>query len=162
MLFFSLPQEATELLEERLHHLQESGAFARQVAKHALLSGGGAVSDSIQILSLVSGGSGGLAGGLGKVGAEAAAKIFGEDVGKEISKLLLHSSGRLLSGSVTVVLGGATMAYDIYRLGGELEHLSTGGKREAAAEKLRDIARQLEVALGGLGEEEAEVEEKKS
>ena len=34
----------------------------------------------------------------------------------QISKLVLHTSGRVLSGSVTVVLGGVTMLYDIYKV----------------------------------------------
>ncbi len=108
------------------------------------------MSESLRILSLVSPGSG---AGLGQVGAEAAAKIFGEDFSKEVSKLVLHASGRALAGTVTVVLGGATMAYDIYRLNGDLEPL-LGKGGDAAAGHLREIAKQLEEAMGEITEPE--------
>lgn len=50
------------------------------------LRGAGAASDSLYIAGLVSGGAGAGGGVIGKVGTEAMAKIFGEDVGKEVTK----------------------------------------------------------------------------
>ena len=102
--------------------------------------------------------SGGVANGAGmglsKVGVEALGKIFGEDVGKEVSKLILHTSGRVLAGSVTVVLGGATMLYDIYKVNTELAELSKMG--EKGADEIRNIAAELEKSLLDLIGEERE------
>ena len=50
------------------------------------------------------------AGILASVGT-ATAQIFGEDIGREVSKAVLITSGRIFSGAVTVVFGGATMIY---------------------------------------------------
>jgi hypothetical protein len=61
----------------------------------------------------------------------------------KVSKILLHTSGRLLSGGITVVFGGITMAYDIYKLSTEVEAIAT--KREGDA--LREISTQLEISL---------------
>ena len=61
----------------------------------------------------------------------------------QVSKILLHTSGRLLSGGITVVFGGITMAYDIYKLSTEIEAIAT--KREGDA--LREISSQLEMSL---------------
>ena len=86
-------QESTTHLQESVVKLQES-QLARKIAKDVAISGAGAATDSLYIAGLVSGGSGG-AGVLGKVGTEAMAKIFGEDVGKEASfliQLLKHSN----------------------------------------------------------------------
>ena len=55
----------------------------------------------------------------------------------------MHTSGRLLSGGITVVFGGITMAYDIYKLSTEVEAIAT--KREGDA--LREISSQLELSL---------------
>lgn len=63
----------------------------------------------------------------------------------QISKLLLHTSGRIISGSVTVVLGGVTMLYDIYKLSGEVTDMAKLG--EEGASEIRTIADQLEEAL---------------
>jgi len=152
-------KETTEDLEHMVFELRES-ALAREVAKEAILSGGGAVSDSLTIFGLVTAGGG--AGAIGKIGVEALAKIFGEDVGKELSKVILHSSGRVLSGSVTVVLGGVTMIYDIYKLSNELEAIAKLGTEGAS--ELRVIADQLEESLLTLHakrQEETAAEEEK-
>ena len=65
-------------------------------------------SNSFKIVQLVCQGSG--AGILASVGT-ATAQIFGEDIGREVSKAVLITSGRIFSGAVTVVFGGATMIY---------------------------------------------------
>ena len=53
----------------------------------------------------------------------------------QVSKILLHTSGRVLSGAVTVVFGGATVIYDIYRLNSEVQTLA--GKGKDGAEDIR-------------------------
>ncbi len=144
--------------------------MVREVASDLIKGGAGVTTDSIYIAGLI-GSGGGAAGTFGKIGGEAVAKIFGEDVGKEVrtysestlkvrdphlistiqlqvSKLLLHTSGRLLSGSVTVVLGGATMLYDIYKLNREMGEIAKLGAEGAS--EIRTIADQLEETLGEL------------
>ena len=49
-------------------------------------------------------------------GLEAVSQIFGENVNKEIVKLLARTSGQVLSGTVTSVFGGVTMLWDMYQL----------------------------------------------
>ena len=56
---------------------------------------------------------------------------------------MLHTSGRVLSGGITVVFGSITMAYDIYKLSTEMEAIAT----KKAGDELREIANQLEIAL---------------
>ena len=56
---------------------------------------------------------------------------------------MLHTSGRVLSGGITVVFGSITMAYDIYKLSTEMEAIAT--KKDG--DELREIANQLEIAL---------------
>jgi hypothetical protein len=46
----------------------------------------------------------------------------------QVTKILLRTSGRVLSGAVTIVFGGATMIYDIYRLNEEVQTLAGKGK----------------------------------
>ena len=56
---------------------------------------------------------------------------------------MLHTSGRVLSGGITVVFGSITMVYDIYKLSTEMEAIAT----KKAGDELREIANQLEIAL---------------
>ena len=55
----------------------------KEVARDLVKGGACATTDSLYIAGLVSGGAGG-ASAFGKIGGEAVAKIFGEDVGKEV------------------------------------------------------------------------------
>ena len=80
-------QELSQHLEETVTSLQKNEFVKRQIAQQAVVSGAGAAANSAQIANLV---TGTVAGGLGKVGAEAAAKIFGEDIGKEVNTKLLN------------------------------------------------------------------------
>ena len=64
----------------------------------------------------------------------------------KVSKILLHTSGRVLSGGITVVFGSITMAYDIYKLSTEMEAIAT----KKAGDELREIANQLEIALNSF------------
>ena len=61
----------------------------------------------------------------------------------QVSKILLRTSGKVLSGGITVVFGGLTMAYDIYKLSTEVEAIAT----KQAGDEFREIAYQLEIAL---------------
>ena len=78
-------------------------------------------------------------------GLEAVSQIFGENINKEIVKLLARTSGQVLSGTVTSVLGGVTMLWDMYQLKDGLAQLADGS--EEGAEQIREIATQLELAL---------------
>jgi len=140
----SADESATQHLEEKVTKLREN-RVVKEVARDLLKGGACATTDSIYIAGLVSSGG---ASTFGKIGGEAVAKIFGEDVGKEISKLVLHTSGRLLSGSVTVVLGGVTMLYDIYKLNNEVQEIAKLGSEGAS--EIRTIADHLEKTLGEL------------
>lgn len=139
-------QDATEHLEHRVEKLKKDKRVVRKIASDVLLTGSTAAYDSVNMFNLLAG-KGGAAASL-KVGIEATAQLFGEDFGKEVSKILLHTSGRLLSGTVTVVLGGATMIYDIYKLTTEVEEIAKLGKDGAS--EIRTIAQQLEAALSEL------------
>jgi len=78
-----------------------------------------------------------------------------------ILQVILHASGRVLSGSVTVVLGGATLVYDIYKLNNEVQEIARLG--EEGASELRVIADQLEASLMDLqakNEEDGTLEKK--
>ena len=72
---------------------------------------------------------------------------------KKPSELNLYfhflASGRVVSGSVTIVLGGFTMAYDIYKLSSQIETLATKST-ESSAEELRQIAQKLEDAVEAI------------
>ena len=83
--------------------------------------------------------------------------MFGDDVGKEMSKLILQASGRLVSGSISVVTGGLTVAYDVYKLHSEIDKLVTQSVEKSAAE-LRDIADKLEESLQELKVDEGKIE----
>ena len=108
------------------------------------------------------------AGILASVGT-ATAQIFGEDIGREVSKAVLITSGRIFSGAVTVVFGGATMIYgkninekkgsferlgsnyvvaDIYRLHKEVDILAAVGSE--GTNDIRVLASELEKALESL------------
>ena len=60
------------------------------------------------------------------VGLEVVGQIFGEDVNKEITKILLQSGGRVISGAVTSVFGGVTLLWDVYNLRGGVKELAAG------------------------------------
>merc|ERR1712106_1141529 len=78
-------------------------------------------------------------------GLETIGSIFGENVNKEIVKLLARTSGQVLSGTVTSVFGGVTMLWDMYQLKNGVKELAAGG--EEGAIQIREIANQLEEGL---------------
>lgn len=134
-------KEATSHLEEDIAKLRSNKKVVNKIAKDVIMSGGSAAYDSVYIFNLVAGKAG--AANTLKAGIEATAQLLGEDVGKEVSKILLHTSGRVLSGGITVVFGSITMVYDIYKLSTEMEAIAT--KKDG--DELREIANQLEIAL---------------
>ena len=83
-------------------------------------------------------------------GLETIGSIFGENVNKEIVKLLARTSGQVLSGTVTSVFGGVTMLWDMYQLKNGVQQLASGG--EEGANQLREIANQLEEGLNEFTE----------
>jgi len=88
---------------------------------------------------------------------EVIGQIFGEDVNKEITKILLQNGSRVISGAVTSVFGGVTLLWDVYQLKDGVRQLATGG--EEGANQLRNIANQLEEALGTICNEEQDSHE---
>jgi len=82
------------------------------------------------------------------IGMEVVGQIFGEDVNKELSKILLQSGSRAISGAATSVFGGVTLLWDVYQLRGGVRDLVAGGTEGAT--QLRDIAAQLELALDDM------------
>ena len=89
-------------------------------------------------------------------GMEAVGQIFGENVNKEIVKLLARTSGQVLSGTVTSVFGGVTMLWDMYQLNNGIKQIVEGG--EEASEQIRDIAQQLEQGLMEFGEQNSDLD----
>ena len=84
------------------------------IAKEVAWTSTGVTSNSFKIVQLLGQASGSASGGLIQAGITATAQIFGEDVGREVSKAVLITSGRVFSGAVTVVFGGVTMIYGNY------------------------------------------------
>eukprot|EP00092_Neocalanus_flemingeri_P085687 GFUD01107867.1.p1 GENE.GFUD01107867.1~~GFUD01107867.1.p1 ORF type:complete len:234 (-),score=74.02 GFUD01107867.1:81-782(-) len=78
-------------------------------------------------------------------GLETIGSIFGENVNKEIVKLVARTGGQVLSGTVTSVFGGVTMLWDMYQLRSGVKRLAQGG--EEGAKQIRDISNQLEEGL---------------
>ena len=87
--------------------------IAKVIAKEVAWTSTGVTSNSFKIVQLL-GQGGSASGGLIQAGITAAAQICGEDVGREVSKAVLITSGRVFSGAVTVVFGGVTMIYGNY------------------------------------------------
>ena len=86
-------------------------------------------------------------------GLETLGSIFGENVNKEIVRLLARTSGQVLSGTVTSVFGGVTMLWDMYQLKNGVKELAAGG--EEGAIQIREIANQLEEGLMEFSEKNA-------
>ena len=121
----------------------------RKVAS-VMFTVGGLASSTKGLLDIVRGATPGqtILAGLGSLG-----QIFGENVNKEIVKVLARTSGQVLSGTVTSVLGGVTMLWDMYQLRAGLQRIVEGGGEEAAAQ-IRDIARQLGAGLREFSEQQ--------
>lgn len=107
-----------------------------------VLSVGGLASGAKGLLDVVKGAT---PGQTFIAGLEAVGSIFGENVSKEMGKLVAQGAGRLLSGTVTSVFGGVTMLWDMHQLRAGVRQLTEGG--EDGARQIRDIAEQLELGL---------------
>ena len=71
--------------------------------------------------------------------------VFGDD----LAKLFLSSSARVLTGTLTAVLGGVMIPWDLYNLNKGINDLVNGNMSEAS-KQIRNIADQLEKALNDL------------
>ena len=81
-------------------------------------------------------------------GLEVLGQVLGENASKEIMKVVAHTGGHVLSGVLHGVIGGAVMLLDIYHLKLAVEALADGS--EEGAQQIREIADQLEQALGQI------------
>ena len=142
-------QEATDKLEKQVVKLSQDDKVLKHVLKDLAKSGGSVSIGSVSLSSLLTASS----GGVFKKGLEATAQIFGDDVAKEMSKMIAVTSGKIVSGSFTVVLGGVTMAYDIYKLTNQVEEMAKLG--QDGASEIRTVAKQLEVALDELRKDDS-------
>ena len=82
-------------------------------------------------------------------GAGSVASIFGKNFSDEVAKLLVGTGGRVVAGSVTVVVAGVTIAWDLYSLATGVIKL-VRGEGSQAARQIRNIAQQLELELDTL------------
>ena len=80
-------KEATCHLEEDISKLRSNKKVVNKIAKDVIVSGGSAAYDSVQIFNLVAGKAG--AANTLKAGIEATAQLLGEDVGKEVSMMVI-------------------------------------------------------------------------
>eukprot|EP00092_Neocalanus_flemingeri_P033973 GFUD01036941.1.p1 GENE.GFUD01036941.1~~GFUD01036941.1.p1 ORF type:complete len:610 (+),score=186.62 GFUD01036941.1:76-1905(+) len=76
---------------------------------------------------------------------ETMGSLLGENVNKEMGKMLVQASSSVLAGTVTSMFGGVTMLWDMYQLRAGITRLAEGG--EEGAKQIRDIAYQLEEGL---------------
>ena len=132
-------QNSTEHLQIQLQELEKNENVKKKVAKELTKTGGSAVYDTYNLTRLL--GASSLIGS----GLQSAAEIFGDDVAKHVSKAILVASGRVVTGTLSIVTGGITMAMDIYKLKDEIETLATG--EECV---LIEIADKLEEALNEI------------
>jgi hypothetical protein len=146
-------KDATAQLEQQMTQLSKNGGVMKKVAKDLVMSGGQLTNKSFKLAGLLTASS----SGLFRKGIEASAGIIGDDVAREVSKIFLMASGRIVSGSITVVLGGVTMAYDIYKLTTQVEEFAKLGSDGAT--DLRTIAFKLEEVLIGIKNQEQSLSE---
>jgi len=137
-------QNCTQNLQTQLEELEKNESVKKKVAKKIALTGGSAAKDTYQLAGLLAkllGSSGGSS--IIGVGLHTTAEIFGDDVAKHVSKVILVASSRVVTGTLSIVTGGITMAYDIYKLHHEIENLAASGENNI----LIEIAAKLEEAL---------------
>lgn len=138
-------QKATNEVQQNLETLTTNKAFMKKITQDIVKSSGSIVHSSYELTNLLMKSG----NGLFTRGLETTAKLFGDDISREMSKLILVASGRIVTGSVTVVMGGLTMGYDIYKLTSQIEILATKSI-ESSAEELKEIANKLEESLQEL------------
>jgi len=71
--------------------------------------------------------------------------LVGENVNKEMGRMMVQASSSVLAGTVTSMFGGMTMVWDMYQLRSGIQKLAQGG--EEGARQIRNIANQLEEGL---------------
>ena len=71
--------------------------------------------------------------------------LVGENVNKEMGRVMVLASSSVLAGTVTSMFGGMTMMWDMYQLRSGIRKLTQGG--EEGAKQIRGIAAQLEEGL---------------
>jgi len=71
--------------------------------------------------------------------------LVGENVNKEVGRVMVQASSSVLAGTVTSMFGGMTMLWDMYQLRSGIRKLAQGG--EEGAKQIRSIAAQLEEGL---------------
>jgi len=107
-----------------------------------VLTVGGVASSTKGLLDIVRGVNPGqtILSSMGTMGS-----LVGENVNKEIGRMLVQVSSSVMAGTVTSVFGGVTMLWDMYQLRSGVRRLAQGG--EEGANQIRDIANQLEEGL---------------
>ena len=71
--------------------------------------------------------------------------LVGENVNKEMGRMMVQASSSVLAGTVTSMFGGITMVWDMYQLRSGIQKLAQQG--EEGAKQIRNIANQLEEGL---------------
>lgn len=132
---------ATKELEDGVDKVRND---ERLTATNLMMTVGGLATSTKGIMDMVRGAA---PGQTVMAGMEVIGKVLGEDVNKEIGKLLLHTSGRVISGTVTGVFGGVTMLWDMYQLKKGVRDLAGQGRE--GEQQIRNIADQLEAGLNG-------------
>ena len=71
--------------------------------------------------------------------------LVGENVNKEMGRMMVKAGSSVLAVTVTSMFGGMTMVWDMYQLRSGIQKLAQGG--EEGARQIRNIANQLEEGL---------------
>ena len=137
---------ATADLQEVMEDFAQNDFLVKRVTQDILDSGYDISSNTYKLVSAIM--NPGATPSFFYKGIEVTTQMIGGDVSIEVSKLLAQASGRIISGSLSVVIGGATMVYDIYKLSQEVDQLAKSGN--SASADLRNIADKLEEALKEL------------
>jgi len=139
---------ATCELEQEVDKIRND---TRLSATSVMMTVGGLASSTKSVVDVVKGAAPGqtILAGLEVVGS-----VLGEDVNKQIAKLLLHTSGRVISGTVTSMFGGVTLLWDVYQLKKGVRELAAGGQEGEM--EIRSIADQLEDSLNKFNKEGGE------
>ena len=132
-------QTCTKHLQDQLTEVMTNEKVKRKIGKDLVITCGSATKESLQLSKLLVASSSGLI----SQGLQTTAEIFGDDVAKHVSKVILVASSRVVTGTLSIVTGGITMAYDIYKLSNEIESLAKAGEHNV----LTEIATKLEEAL---------------
>ena len=89
-------QNSTEFLQSQLQELEKNENVKKKIAKELANTGGSAVYDTYNLSRLLG------ASSLFGTGLQSAAEIFGDDVAKHVSKVILVASGRVVTGTLSI------------------------------------------------------------